>query len=383
MRMLYAVALSFFFYAGLLVSPGWCQDTAIAAARSQPAYAHRAAQPATDPELAIRARTNNWTVSLLSSTITGTHIRMASDLQMALDDGENLRVVPMLGQGERQNVHDLLYLKGVDLAYTYADVFEELKKEGRIKNIEQRIQYISVGQVSALNILVRSDIKTLKDLEGKKFGMSNGASVTGGVLFSRLKIKVEPVEIDAGIALEKMKTGELVGMLHLLPKGHEFLAKIPPELGYHLLNIDYDDRFSDYYLPYTLDPGTYPSLMKPDEQVETIAVPSVLAVFNWPRDTDRYRRVQRFVEHYFARFDQLKTPPFHAEWKNISLGAKVPGWVRFSAAQEMLEKLQSGKPIMSASTAPTVRPNSSASEEPAVSEELYSEFLEWKKKQKK
>jgi len=36
-------------------------------------------------------------------------------------------------------------------------------------------------------------------------------------------------------------------------------------------------------------------------------VPQVLAVYNWPPNTDRYRRVARFVEYFFNRFDQSKS----------------------------------------------------------------------------
>lgn len=345
--------------------------------------------PAGDADADVRTRTNNWTVTLLSSTITGIHIRMASDLQMVLDDGDNLRLLPVLGRGARQNVLDLLYLKGADVAYTYSDVFEELKKEGTVRNIEQRVQYISAGHLSGVNILVRPEIKTLKDLEGKKFGFhtaNTGVSVSAPIIFERLGIKVVPVQIDNSIALEKMKSGELAGLFHLLPKGHDFLTKIPPELGFHLLGIEYDDKFADYYLPYTIDPGTYPNLMKPGEQVDTIGVTAVLAVYNWPKDTDRYRRVARFIEYYFTRFDQLKKPPFQPEWKNISLGAKVPGWTRFTAAEEMLEKMRTNSktPLVTGSIATDRAPlDVGTGAQDPKQQVLFNEFLEWKKQQKK
>jgi hypothetical protein len=33
-------------------------------------------------------------------------------------------------------------------------------------------------------------------------------------------------------------------------------------------------------------------------------VPAVLAVFNWPKNTDRYRRVQRFTEALFTNWER-------------------------------------------------------------------------------
>ncbi len=54
----------------------------------------------------------------------------------------------------------------------------------------------------------------------------------------------------------------------------------------------------------------------PDGQtVDTIAVPSVLAVYNWPKNTDRYRRVARFVEALYTKWDKFQEPPRHPKWK--------------------------------------------------------------------
>src|SRR6478609_1247871 len=63
-------------------------------------------------------------------------------------------------------------------------------------------------------------------------------------------------------------------------------------------------------VPAALEAADYPNLIRTGETVSTIAVPAVLAVFNWPKTSDRYRRVSRFVEAYFTKFDQLQQPPF-------------------------------------------------------------------------
>jgi hypothetical protein len=68
-------------------------------------------------------------------------------------------------------------------------------------------------------------------------------------------------------------------------------------------------------------------------------VPAVLAVFNWQKGTDRYVRVQRFVQAMFAHWDKFRQPPRHPKWRDVNLAATVPGWTRFSVASEMLEQL--------------------------------------------
>jgi TRAP-type uncharacterized transport system substrate-binding protein len=61
------------------------------------------------------SRLNANTVTLISGTIGGTYVQIGADLESVLDDGENLRVLSIVGRGSVQSVADILYLKGVDL----------------------------------------------------------------------------------------------------------------------------------------------------------------------------------------------------------------------------------------------------------------------------
>src|SRR5215468_3963098 len=125
------------------------------------------------------AEVNNWTVGIAGGFFEGTFIRFAVELGKALDDGENLRVLPIVSYGGNENVNDLLYLKGVDMAITYVDTFELYKKSGKVRNIEQRVNYISELLVGEFYLYARPEIKTLKDLEGKKVSLSTkGSSAT-------------------------------------------------------------------------------------------------------------------------------------------------------------------------------------------------------------
>jgi hypothetical protein len=69
----------------------------------------------------------------------------------------------------------------------------------------------------------------------------------------------------------------------------------------------------------------------------------VLAVYNWQRGSDRYRRVVRFIDYFFDRLPTLqKHAGFHPKWKDINLAANVPGWNRFPPMQEKLNALAAG-----------------------------------------
>jgi TRAP-type uncharacterized transport system substrate-binding protein len=80
-------------------------------------------------EYAIRERKNAWTVGIAGGLIDGTYMRFADELAKVLDDGDNLRILPIVSYGAASNLDDLLYLRGVDLAVTQSDVFEYFRTE--------------------------------------------------------------------------------------------------------------------------------------------------------------------------------------------------------------------------------------------------------------
>ena len=69
-------------------------------------------------DFAIKQRKNAWTVGVVGVIIDGTYMRFADELGKVLDDGDNLRILPMVSYGAASNLDDLLYLQGVDVAVT-------------------------------------------------------------------------------------------------------------------------------------------------------------------------------------------------------------------------------------------------------------------------
>ncbi|MGJ5075065.1 TAXI family TRAP transporter solute-binding subunit [Bradyrhizobium oligotrophicum] len=282
---------------------------------------------------------NEWTVGIAGGLLEGTNIRFAAEMAKVLDDRPNLRVLPMVTYGALGNIEDLLYLRGVDVTITSADVLDEFVRNGTLANIKSRIRYICSFYINEMHVYVRPEIRTLEDLAGKKVSFNtvgSAANLTGGIVFDRLKIGAEKVFINNSLALEKMRSGEIAGVVHVTGKPTDLFAKFKPEPGFHFLPIPFARSLQDYYVPTKLTSQDYPNLLKPGESVETIGVPQVLAVYNWPPETERYRRVARFVDYLFKRFDQFKQPPFHPKWNEINLASSLPGWTRFRAAEELL-----------------------------------------------
>jgi TRAP-type uncharacterized transport system substrate-binding protein len=332
---------------------------------------------------------NSWTIGLAGGLPEGTFIRFSAEIARNLNDPAQLRVLPVITQGATDNIKDLLYLKGIDVAITNADVLDYFKNVERIPNIEKRINFISELVISEVHLVVRPEINSIKDLEGKKVSLGAkgaGQSTTGPIVFKKLGVKPEFVYINNAIALEKMKTGEIAAIVNNGAKPLSLLASFKNEGNFKFLPIPID-RFDEYYVPSTLTSQDYPGFIKPGEKVETLGVQTVLAVYNWPRESDRYRRVQRFIERYFDMFEKFHVPPYHPKWKAVNLSATVPGWIRYVVAEEKLKQLAVAKapsapPVETALARPKTG-RATGGSDAADQEKLFQQFLEWSKKQKR
>jgi hypothetical protein len=300
----------------------------------------QAARAAVSAESVLRQQINEWTVGLAGGLLEGAPIRLATEISRVVNDGANLHVLPIVTRGPTENVNDLLYLKGVDMAIIASDSLEEYKSQ--VPDIQQRLAYILNLFPSELHVFVRPEIKSLRDLVGKKVNFNTqgtAAAFTGPLIFSRLGLDVSKTFIPHPVAMEQMKRADsdMAAVVFITSKPIDPFLKGKWEPGFKFLPVPYDTRFEDYYLPTMIEATDYPNLVAPGERIDTIAAPTILTAYNWPEKSDRYRRVSRFVEHLFGRIDKLQAPGFDAKWKDVNLNARVPGLARFRAAQEWLD----------------------------------------------
>ena len=51
----------------------------------------------------------------------------------------------------------------------------------------------------------------------------------------------------------------------------------------------------------------------------------MLIAYNWPQNTDRYRRIAKFIDAFFPRIADFQKAPRHPKWREVNLTATVPG----------------------------------------------------------
>jgi TRAP transporter TAXI family solute receptor len=334
---------------------------------------------------------NSNTIAIISGNPNGTYLKMAYDLSAVLDDGDNFRVLPVIGKGGGQNLRDVRFLKGIDLGITQSVLLNKARRTNEIGNIDDKIAYIAKLYNEEMHFIVRADsnIKTLHDLNGKTVNFSDigsGTQLSTHDIFDRLGIKAHEVNMGQGAAAVALKRGEIDATILIAGKPTGSGSKLKASEGYRILPVAYEKALQSEYLPAVFTHADYPNLIKEGERIDTIAVSAVLIAYNWSKDTDRYRRICSFVDHFFPRLAEFQKPPRHVKWHETNLAAKLPGWTRFPCAEEWLQK---HRPKVAAGNerkqfndyvSAHAPGNSSVADAGSFEERerLFQEFLKWK-----
>ncbi|MCK1663130.1 TAXI family TRAP transporter solute-binding subunit [Bradyrhizobium sp. 151] len=323
---------------------------------------------------------NANTVTLITGTIGGTYVQFGADLASVLDDGNRIRVLPIVGRGSVQSVADILFLQGVDLGIVRADTLDYLERKGFAKDIKKQFTYVTKLYNEEMQVIAPKSVATLKDLEGKTVSVdlpNGGTFVTALTVFERLGIKAKFVYVEQRIAMEKLKAGEIDAVIVVGGKPYKSLSTFGNDGRFHLATVDYAKPLQSDYLPATLTAKDYPNLVKEGESVDTIAVPAVLAAYNWAPNTERYRKLALYVDAFFTKFPTLQNPPFHPKWKEVSLAAPLAGWNRLPVAQQWLDR-HGVEPVTRQRFEAFLRQSPSAAKvSDADKETLFKQFQAW------
>jgi TRAP transporter TAXI family solute receptor len=328
---------------------------------------------------------NQNTVTLITGTIGGTYVQFGADLASVLDDGNKLRVLPIVGRGSVQSVADILFLQGVDIGIVRADTLDYLERKGFAKDIKKQFTYVTKLYNEEMQVIAPKSINSLRDLEGKTVSVDlpNGSTfVTVLTVADRLGMKANWVYIEQRIAMEKLKAGEVDAVIVVGGKPYKSVSNFGNDGRFHLVKVDYEKPLQGDYLPATLTSKDYPNLIAEGEKVDTIAVPALLAAYNWAPNTDRYRKLAVFVDYFFTKFPQFQNPPFHPKWKEVSLAAPLAGWTRLPAAQQWLDT-HGIEPVSRGRFDDFLKQSSAAGKLPADTdkETLFKQFKAWEAEQ--
>ena len=93
----------------------------------------------------------------------------------------------------------------------------------------------------------------------------------------------------------------------------------------------------------------------------------------------RYKRTEKFVNAFFSKFDEFRKPPRHPLWKEVNLGATIPGWTRFPAAEEWLRNWRAGQVNSEQADFKEFMRGRTANQ---ATDQLFREFMIWRSRGK-
>ena len=336
------------FFALLIAAMSWSHPSVAEGQRRAAAQTQAAATANSYEEKKRQA--NDIAVSVVVSGLSCTCARFTEDIRNVVNDlgPDGIRILPVLGVGGLQNVNDVLFLKNIDMGVVDEDNLRLLKQKDPVlyANIEQRIQYITKLYNSEFHVLARDEIKSYDDLRGKKVNFNlkdSQTEVTADTVFNALNIPVQRSYYDNDEAIKRLIAGDISAMIILTGAPQAALAKLKKEDGVHFLALDQEslpkhdlhDLFASY-LPAEITHELYPNLVAEGTSVPTIANRALLVAYAWPENSEKYRKVAKFVDAFFSKIDQFNNTSRHPKWREVNLSADMPGWVRFKPAADWL-----------------------------------------------
>ncbi len=339
----------------------------------------------------FRSRVNENVVTIMAGSPSGTDLAIVQDIAEVVNK-DGLRVVPMVGQGPAQNVKDVLFLRGVDMGVTQANILKYFARTGELgPDFIDQVAYIAKLFNEEMHILVRDDVNSIDDLKGRpvNFGAEgSGTEITGRLVFEALGIDVKQVHLTDDEALQKLRSGEIAGTIVVTGKPAPMLANLRDTSGLKLLPVPYAKELEDSYYPATLTHDDYPDLIPAGGRVDTVSVCAVLVSFNWSDDNVRYKKLERFVNSFLGDFDQFLKPPHHPKWREVNFAATLEGWHRSPISQAFIDHAKATASADGGNTKKSfdtflaqAAPSGSAPLSEQERAELFKAFLEWSKNQ--
>ena len=303
------------------------------------------------PDVEEASLVNNDTVGIVFSPddLFESAVR---NLEAEISAHQGPRLVPVLGKNNVQNVYDLLYLKGVDVALVRTDAIEYVKRRGNFPAVGNAIKSLASVDGDKIVILANKDIKTVDDLDGKSVAMSyytSGEYITGTVVMDVLGLQVEPVFAKTVAGLAKLRSGEVSALLfllhtdenagnpgHYLPAGLRAMYRFDDKENFHVLELPESEALSAIYSADTLTSADMPGVIEEGESINAYRVDTILAAYRWRDTNPRYVKIKNFVNALVDTTEHLRTGPQRKFWRELDVERAVPGVERLAVVDVVL-----------------------------------------------
>jgi uncharacterized protein len=278
------------------------------------------------------------TVTILTDSIVepkGRATLAVNELAERLGRTGKIRVLPVAGSGAVANVRDLLSLRGIDLAILNSDILAHIDQRRQYPDARRRIRQVTHLFDQQVYLLVRKKFKAIEDLRAHKLVvLSRGGSshITAMTLFGLQNVDVELEPLGSEAILNDAGLGKFDGALLLSGELARVRLGSQAREEFHLLPIPVTPPLQKAYRSMVIEAREISGLADA-AKVDTVAVSTLLAAFDWSPSSNRYRDVRSFISAFYSALQDLRQQGSGSIWRQVDVSAAIPGWTRYSAAE--------------------------------------------------
>lgn len=291
-------------------------------------------------ESTVSENTKNY-YGIATGSSSGTYIVFGRDIKKMADKKILLKVLET--KGSKDNFDRLLDgANGVNFAIVQYDVLQSEDKSKLFrKNKSEDIKMIFPLYAEEIHILARKDseIKTFKDLEGKRVAIgekNSGTWISMENLKKKMGVKWTGVEKGFDDGLKDLTAGKVDALIYVAGSPTKKLGNLSAGASQFikLIPIPKDDNLSKIYTPTVIKADTYSWI---EEDVTTYSIKSILVAFNSKEGTQEYQAVSDLVKVLLTNLPNLKQLG-HPKWKEVCPTdyVNVP-WDMHPAAKEAID----------------------------------------------
>jgi len=282
-------------------------------------------------------------MGVVTGSVTGTYIKFGQDMaEMAKKQGLELLIKE--SQGSLANIERMNSRENAGVGIVQSDVLGFLSRstDPEMKRTASRLRLIFPFYNEEVHLYANTDIKSIKDLEGKRVVVGSPGSgnwlTTTNLLNLMNTNPAERIQLGPVDGAKAVLLGEADAMFYVAGKpvklfknletvfAKEEFAELADSV--HMVPLD-DSKMLEEYVSAQLSADDYSWL---DSTVPTIAVKAMLVGFDFSKDVNSYYRkrcsqLQQLGTAIRDNLDELKSSG-HPKWNQVDLDQKIGLWER-------------------------------------------------------
>ncbi|WP_089727235.1 TAXI family TRAP transporter solute-binding subunit [Candidatus Thiosymbion oneisti] len=300
--------------------------------------------PQTDPPTLPSKPSAVEAVGMVTGSKKGTYYRFGQDMApYAEKEGLTLQIKE--SAGSVANIMRIDSAENAAFGIVQADVLTFIKQKPELKRVTQRLRVIFPFYLEEVHVLARKEIKTLRDLQGKRVSIGrdgSGVWLTAKNLLKILNIDIAREEhLGTEDAIDGVLSDKLDAMFYVAGKPTKVFERLTQMSesgreddlqllnGIHFVPITEREIFAQTYEGdgVYLGPDDYPWMK---EKVPTAAVRAILVSFDFSAHHDDYYRGRCEQLGMLGRAIRDNIGALrkggHKKWQQVDLDREVPGW---------------------------------------------------------